>query len=190
MIEYTSHEWKHRNRKMSTCNQPVGFRITRIWTNSSISCLKTSRSLDPSISHTLTHTAKAELWRSSGFLISPFSSPLLILFVTFTYIYIYIGLDLLMRDFLKFLWGFSSDGPRCCWPNCSRKAPVVVVVVLRPLWDMVGNFQSMDGTLEPNISFKFVPISRPHPSATTHSHPCPPMLFKLRPCVQKLYHYQ
>ena len=118
-------------------------------------------------------------------------------FITFAdsfcdfYIYIYIGLDLLMRDFLKFLWGFSSDGPRCCWPNCSRKAPVVVVVVvLRPLWDMVGNFQSMDGTLEPNISFKFVPISRPHPSATTHSHPCPPMLFKLRPCVQKLYHYQ
>ena len=29
---YTSHKWK-QNWKMSTCNQPVGFRITRILTN-------------------------------------------------------------------------------------------------------------------------------------------------------------
>ena len=34
--------------------------------------------------------------------------------------------------------------------------------------------------LEPNISFEFVPILRPHPSAATYAHPCPPMLFKLR----------
>ena len=31
-IEYTSNEWE-QNRKMSTCNQPVGFRITGILTN-------------------------------------------------------------------------------------------------------------------------------------------------------------
>ena len=34
-------------------------------------------------------------------------------------------------------------------------------------------------TLEPNISFEFVPIPRPHPSAATYAHPqhdmCPPM---------------
>ena len=32
-IEYTSNEWKHQNRKMSTCNQPVGSRITRTLTD-------------------------------------------------------------------------------------------------------------------------------------------------------------
>ena len=32
----------------------------------------------------------------------------------------------------------------------------------------------------------FVPIPRPYPSAANHAHPCPPMLFKLRPCIQKL----
>ena len=43
--------------------------------------------------------------------------------------------------------------------------------------------------LEPNITFKFVYIPRPHPSKATYVHPyhemCPPMLFKLRPCIQK-----
>jgi hypothetical protein len=39
---------------------------------------------------------------------------------------------------------------------------------------------------EPNISFEFVPIPRPYPSVATYAHPCPPMLFKLRPCIQKL----
>ena len=37
----------------------------------------------------------------------------------------------------------------------------------------------------PNISFEFVPIPKPHPSAATCAHLCPPMLFKLRPCIKK-----
>ena len=40
--------------------------------------------------------------------------------------------------------------------------------------------------LEPNISFEFVLIPKPHPSTTTYAHPCPPMLFRLRPCIQIL----
>ena len=39
-------------------------------------------------------------------------------------------------------------------------------------------------TLEPNISFELVPRPKPHPSAATYAHPCPPMLFKLRPYIQ------
>ena len=38
----------------------------------------------------------------------------------------------------------------------------------------------------PTFSFEFEPIPRPYPSAATYAHPCPPMLFKLRPCIQKL----
>ena len=33
---------------------------------------------------------------------------------------------------------------------------------------------------------QFVPIPKPHLSTTTYAHPRPPMLFKLRPCIQKL----
>jgi hypothetical protein len=36
------------------------------------------------------------------------------------------------------------------------------------------------------FSFEFVPIPKPYPSVATYAHPCPPMLFKLRPCIQKL----
>ena len=52
----------------------------------------------------------------------------------------------------------------------------------------------------PTFSFKFAPIPRPCPSSSTyahscppiawhvrtHAHLCPPMLFKSRPCIQKL----
>ena len=35
--------------------------------------------------------------------------------------------------------------------------------------------ESSHWPLEPNISFEFVPIPRPHPSTTTYAHPCPPI---------------
>jgi hypothetical protein len=38
----------------------------------------------------------------------------------------------------------------------------------------------------PTFSFEFVPIPKPYSSPATYAHPCPPMLFKLRPCIQKL----
>ena len=40
--------------------------------------------------------------------------------------------------------------------------------------------------LEPNIFLQIAPIPIPCPSTTTYDHSCPPMLFKLRPCIKNV----
>jgi hypothetical protein len=67
----------------------------------------------------------------------------------------------------------------------------------RVTWRVRANVASRMSASEPNIFLRICThtqtitiISDPWPPMSTHSmtcaHPCPPMLFKLRPCIQKL----
>ena len=51
----------------------------------------------------------------------------------------------------------------------SNKIVANIITLLRSLTMLCGT------TIEPNISFEFVPIGRPHPSTTTYVHLGPPI---------------
>ena len=77
-----------------------------------------------------------------------------------------------IRKWRQHMWNFTALGDSMFWN-----------------WGVIENryvyhrlhAQEVASSLEPNISFEFVPIPTPQPSIVTHPHPCPPMNKNITP---------